>query len=483
MTRLDLEPWQYRLSATKAEGARSVGPCWLAVGPRLPVIDVEDSEGTPLGVLLGFPIDLDRGEMIGGRWSIAGEPFRGDDPDAFVTAARRSLAGRFLWIFSQGAFARIYPDSSAQVPCVFDAAARVAGSTAMALLSEAEYDARLDRALFDHLGVEGQGWFPAGLTAHHGIRRLLPSHRLDLSTWEVRRFWPMGDLGTETDLDTLVDEFASLVRIQIEALLRASRRPALALTAGRETRLMLACARPFIDRVDFVTVAGGRRNDVDGVMARRIARDMGLNHIELPLQLATEAQRQAFIRRGGHCNADSNASLHPSVWPIADTHVVLAGNGGEVGRAFFWRPTDSPKTEIGAARLVGRFGLPPSDAVTGAVDGWLAEVPSQSTLEMLDLAYLEHRDGAWYAVQFCSDPTLLRLAPVLCDRGVELMMRLPPEWKRDSRLSTEVIRRFWPELATYPYNSLGPWRDTVARLQRAAGDPRIIAKKLRKMLS
>lgn len=489
MSDAELDRWQYRLSERPAgaagakAGAVVIGRHQLETGPGLPVTRVTDAAGEPAGLLLGFAKDLAAGALLAGSWRA---PARlAGDADAFAERVLDVLGGHFLWLFVTDRIARIYPDCSAQVTCVYDVQGRRAGATAHALFGPGAYEERLDKALFARLGVDGEGWFPAGLTAHRGVERLLPNHYLDLDSWETQRFWPSGPLGgplgRTQDPGQAVTEMIALVQTQIEALLNADRRVALALTAGHETRLLLACARPYLSDIDVVTVVGSDGHARDTVIARRIAQDLGLRHVELPRVKATAAQRELFIRRGGHCNADSNSHYHPSVWPIAETHHFIGGLGGEVGRAFLWRAQDHPATAVTAGMLVSRLGLPAEGELIRRMEGWLSALPSSNAFDILDLAYIEHRCGPWYAAQFCCDPSLARFAPIFCKAGVELMLALPPEWKRGSRLGHEIIERQWPELLAYPFNSLGLVQDYLIKLRRAAADPRVLVKKLRKL--
>jgi hypothetical protein len=474
-----LDPWQWRLSGQPLPDARRIGALWLQHDSGLSLTEVSDARGQPAGLLLGYGIDLDARRILGAAWQTPVP--QGEDPDAFALALLRALGGRFLWIAApEGAAVRLYPDCSAQVPCVFDPQAGVAGSTAHALLDDAAYAGRFDKALYDRLGVDGEGWFPAGLTAHRGLERLLPAHCLDTATWTARRFWPSAPVPQTADPVAAAAAMAGLIRAQIEAAVAGPKRLALALTAGRETRMLLACARPFLDRIDMVTVVGSDRHATDSAMARRIARDMGLRHIELPRLEAAPGARERFLRRGGHCNGDSNARFHPSVAPIADSHVYMGGVGGEVARAFFWHPADRADTPVTARMLTSRMGLPATPALDARLGRWLADLPVADAFQILDIAYLEHRDGAWYAPQFYSDPGLFRLPPLLTQRGVELMLSLPPDWKRQSRMGHEIIAAAWPELLRYPFNSRGWLHDTLAQVQKVAADPRVILKKLRK---
>lgn len=480
MISADLDKWQYSLTEQRQPGGIPLGRFWLRVGAGMGVFPLMDADKRPVGMILGFPIDLDARRMLDGPWQAPG--VLGTDKDGFIHQTLWALGGRFLLIFAaDGNDLRIYPDCTAQVPCVWDATARIAASTAHAFLDGAEYEARLDRPLLVRLGVEGEGWLPAGLTAHRGVVRLLPGHYLDLQTFTAHRFWPTGPIPQATDTDAIIDETVALLQAQMEAVLHSPKRLGLGLTAGNETRVLLACARPFLDRIDTVTVVGQDRHTTDTVIARRIARDFGIRHIELPRREATPAQYQQFVSRGGHCNADSNAHFHTSVWPIADSHIFIGGIGGEVGRGFFWRLADQANTPVTADGLSGRFGLPQTPELTEALDRWIAGLPPVDTFGILDLAYLENRMGPWYAVQLCCDPTLLRIAPLFTFRGCELMLSLPPDWKRDSRLGREIIAKLWPELLRYPFNSLGPWRDALVKLQKIVKNPGLVVKKLRKM--
>ena len=473
------DSWQFRLTETPTGDARRIGDLWLETGPGLPVAVVTDAQGAEAGLLLGFPIDVAGRRLIDRAWTSPASI--GPDSGQFARDTLMALGGRFAFLSTAGGAPVLYPDCSAQVPVVYDPVARIAGTSAHALFDDAEYEKRFDRALYDHLGLDGEGWFPAGLTAHRGLMRLLPGHALDLSTWTVRRYWPLAPVAETTDPAAVVDEMVTIVRNQMEAILKGPQRLALALTAGHETRVLLACARPFVEKIDIVTVVGDSRRATDSVIARRITRDLGLRHLELQRRAGTDAERALYIRRNGHCNADSNARFHPSVRPLAGTHVFVGGLGGEVGRAFFWRPSDRPDTRITEDTLNARFGLPDTPALKAMLAEWLRHLPAQDAYSVLDMAYLEHRNGPWYAVQFCSDPTLLRQAPLMTLRAVELMWSLPPDWKRTSRLGHEIIAREWPELLRYPINSLGKFQDTLVKLRRVADNPALILKKLRKL--
>lgn len=474
-----VDKWQYRLSATAGESSIPVGRFWLEPGPGLGCFPAHDSMGRPVGVILGQVIDLRRRTVVDGVWQ-APVALTGD-LDGFAEQVLWSLGGNFLWIFVAEGVERIYPDCSAQLPCVWDAAAGVAGSTAHALFDDATYNERFDKSEYDLLGVDGEGWFPAGQTAHRGLDRLLPCHYLNLADWTAHRFWSVANVEKTTVPRESVHNLVELVRAQMEALLTTRKTLALGLTAGRETRTLLACARPLVDRIETFTVVGTDRHMTDSVIARRIASEFHISHRELQRTTATSEQRELFVRRGGHCNADSNSWFHPSAWPIAESHIMVGGTGGEVGRCFFWRASDRDDTKITPQLLVNRLGLAATPSLRRSVEKWLDGLPPMNALQILDQAYLELRMGSWHGVQFCCNPTITRISPLLTYPCVEILLALPDDWKRQSRFVDETISTHWPELLRIPFNSLGWLQDGILNVQKIMNDPSIVWKRLRKM--
>jgi hypothetical protein len=479
-----LDRWQYRLSETHSLEAQQIGRFWLTVGADLPVTRVTDHDGTDLGVILGFAIDVPNSVTLGSNWTA---PVDANDPiDTIADALLWVLGGRYIWICTVENHARVYPDAGAQVTCVYDPIEKCAGATAPSILDEEHYEARFNKSLFDTLGVNGEGWFPAGLTAHHGLFRLLPNHYLNLNTWTTARFSLGATVRQDLTPDVIVSQMIDVIRSQMAALAASDKTPAIALTAGYETRVLLACARPFLEKVKFVTVVGEDRHQIDSIIACRIATDLELDYMPLHRKEADANQRGLFLRRGGHCYGDSNTKYHPSVWPLVPDHVFVGGLGGEIGRAFLWQPSDTPETEITSDLLISRFGLPTSFETKTAIDAWLTAVKDdigKDALQILDLAYIENRMGPWANAQFCADPTVIRQAPMFTYATSQLMRSLPADWKRSGKLGIAIIDQLWPELSAYPYNSLGPTLDFGVKLQRIFANPTLLFKKLRQMRS
>ncbi len=459
---IHLEPWQYRITTTPHPDATRFGQLWLSHATDLPCIPMVDAQQRPVGCLLGFPIDLHRGTCVEGQWCVPADIDLSSDAGLLTCLSR--LGGRFIWVCDTGRVRRIYPDAATQVSCVWDRDTGCAGATPLAILDDAAYARRFDHALFATLGKGPVGWFPAGLTAHAGVHRLLPNHYLDLDSWTAHRF----DISTilpprDTPEDT-VSQIIETVCTQIEALMATQNPPYFALTGGYGTRMLLACARQWADNLTFVTIEPADQNRHDITLAQNIARDHGLRHRILPHQVADRAAQERYLRRAGHCTSDANLLAHPHLTNLPSGSVVVGGTGANLETAPFWYDDDGPDMTVDPALLLSRLGLPRNDKTLRHLGMWRAGLQRAPAEQILDLAYLENKIGPWAMAQFCANPGAIRHAPFLTYGTIASMMALPQDWRQTKALSRAIIGRLWPELLMHRF---GAAEQLISRAQGA----------------
>jgi hypothetical protein len=456
----------------------ALGSWQIATVQGAPTVPVQTSQGRHIGLLIGTAIDPQAGVLVD-------QPLRLDLPadlkarDAAIETTLYRLGGSWLCVLADGGFERIYLDADGTLSLVYDPQTRSAASSAGLLLDDATYRSRFDRALYTTLDVPGEGWFPSGLTAHRGIKRLLCNHTLDLTAFQAKRHWPVQDFAHNGSTDESAFKVAAIVRAQAEALLNRGK-VVVALTGGNETRLLLAAYKPLIKDLTFVTVAAPSTTR-DVVLATSLAERFGLRHVLLPLQEASQAEQDSWLYATGHCVTGPNMVSHPTIRPLAERYdYFLGGLGGEIGRAFFWRSTDTADMLLTVADLVPRFGMPQADAVTEATADWLWGVQHVNALTQLDLAYMELRMSAWSAAQTYAQSFVNHLHPLIAREIYALMLNLPPEAKRGNLLIKSAIAQSWPELGEIPINRYGDYRDLI-HTAMSATDPKRVAKKLRKL--
>ena len=371
-----------------------VGGFKVMLGDAMPVTLVQDLAGGLIGCLLGEAIDLSQQSFFGARYTL---PW----PAADVTAARienwiADLGGAFTLAISVPAFSRLYP--SATQSFVYDAEAQRAAATPLALLGPIAYGQRLDRALVQTMEIEQLGWLPAGLTAHQGVRRLIPNHALDLKSWSPRRTWSGPD--TNAPCPDTAQLIAATGRIMQSTMATVAGRyqVQLAFTAGRDSRAVLAASKSVASKLRMFTI-GHDTAGPDLEIPQQIGRAFQIPHGLIPQRLASSNQAQRWLALSGHTVGGSNLKLHQTVAAYGASDAIVTGAAGEVGRGFYWNDGDCATTPLTAERLIARMDLKPLPQVVAAMRTWLGELQGVDTLRVLDLAYIELRMGCWSAPQ------------------------------------------------------------------------------------
>lgn len=446
----------------------------LDVFSGLPTSTVRERGGRRIGVLLGWPIDLEAEAPLGAETVLEGDILDPSQIDDFVESFIYRYAGSFIFVLDTAEARRIYLDADGTLSLVYDPQARLAGATAGVLLDRAAYFERFRRDLYQTFDVKHDGWFTVGLTAHAGVERLLCNHYLDLDHWRPVRHWPRAAIPETSDPAAAIEVINETVRRTLRALVKSGR-VTVSLTAGNETRALLACAKDLRRELNFVTIdSPGYR--LDRVRAEELARRFDLNHHILPARRATEAQAQAWQALTGHCVAGNNMYGHPSVEPLADGFFV-GGLGGEVGRGFLWLDADR-STPISAAGILDRLKLPRHPMLIEGVERWLAPLQGYDSLMQLDLAYLELRMSCWAFAQSYATKRVPPLHPLISRRSFAAMLSLPADLRRSNGMIRKCIEQAWPEVLELPINRYGDFRDYLELVERGLRKPHRVWKKI-----
>ena len=474
-------------SSEVPDGARRVAmpQLSLAVFDPLSAISVQDADGRVIGSFLGTPIDGQAGAVV--HETVTLPETLGTDLDGFIERNIYAFTGSFLFVLDLPEAKRLYLDACGALSAVYEPETGRAAAISSQLVNPADLEARFDRDLYDTLRVDRDGWFPAGLTAHHGISRLLPNHYLDLETGTAMRHWPRADIPRATDPERACARILSSTRNTLAALAKSAPL-SVALTAGNETRMLLAASRGMVGDFSFVTVSADGA-ELDQVRAEELAKKFDLPHRLIPLRFADPEGQQDWQARAAFSIGGPHIRTHPTIRQLRDRPYFIGGLGGEIGRAFFWRNTDTDNTLIDAEGIWARMGLPPHPRGVAAVERWLKNLRNYAgelpTLLILDLAYLEIRMGCWgFALSYTnSDPTDIH--PLIGRDNFAAMLSLPPEWRRmqngTNLMIQSVIRQGWPELLDLPISRYGDFRDRVGFVRRVHRYPYRVAKKLRKL--
>lgn len=441
---------------------RQLGDWTLHSKDPLPITDIVDDQGRVIGLLLGHAVHDSTG-LVTGMLRLPVHTAHGGAAQQAVLQWCSATGGRYLAIILRP-HAFIYPDAGAFLPayrCSRSGAISSSPQLAALVAGRSASDTKHEQMRLAMDIPRKNSWFPFGLTPCPTVARLLPNHYLDLSTGASSRYWLPPAHGS---FDACVDVVTKTLRLQTQHIL-ASAPAYLSLTAGYDSRLMLASCREHLDRVTCYTVDS---SEVDVSTSRQLTSLIGAAHCVQIRQRSRAQDLEQWLQRTGYCIAGAGPQSLKRRPELDGAKAVLGGFGGEVCRGFYWGRVASLDTALDADSLIAALGLPTSPLLRRAADNWLSGTSRNlSTRDVLDLAYIEQRLGCWAAPQQLANPFVHgRFHPLVHPRIFEAMLGIPAEQRGGTELNVAVIERLWPSLLQIPFNPkprVRPMRDLANR--------------------
>ncbi|SOC58092.1 hypothetical protein [Ornithinimicrobium cerasi] len=285
-------------------------------------------------------------------------------------------------------------------------------------------------------------YLPGVRTAYLGLSPLVPNCllRVDLSPLRVehRRFWPEEERVERTDVESVYDVFRERLGAHV-GLLAGLGRPALSLTAGRDSRVTAALAHEEVRAggglaFTYVNPRDARTGpaaaaDVTGASA--VAAQLGLPHRVLRWrQPPAGGTFDVLHRRTYDPLVPSRGAAHAMWADLPADLVQLQSNGAETGTTFVRRRTDEPLDPLRLARMMMHAADGLEDLAARMYDGYLEH--AELTPDRLrgydhhDLFYWEQRMGRWGWQKFTDGDLGHRVLAPFNDRVLlETMLSLP----------------------------------------------------------
>ena len=448
--------------------------------PSLPVVRLQTRDHVPIGWLLGYAIDGD-GVLLDSETVTV---FRGDGVDLVPEDFESwlyELGGRFLAVLLTDSSSRVYLDPCGSLSAVYCSMREMVASTVAVIPYDGDTVELTD--LVRLVGIPESSMYPLNLTPRKNVWRLLPNHFLDLRQWEAVRHWPKGEILLVGDTDQAVTQVVERVRLHMKALV-AKKPVLLRLTAGQDSRVLLACARPLVKHMTFFTAEHeflDAESWLDCNTAAHIARKFELRYIRLPHLRPRQADLDEWLLRTGWSVGEIRGWRASTTYKqLPPGHADLVGVAGGVARGLSWRPDDTERTTISPDRLLARLRAGQHPSSRSAVSAWLDLLPCRDPFLTLDLFHIEQRLGCWggvYPYAFGQDGRF-QLFP-LCHRQIfATMLSLPIAFRAAELLGQRIIEREWPELLHYPINQARGLQRVSTGWRRAIRKSEMLAKRL-----
>lgn len=436
----------------------------LGAHPALPVLAMRAPDGAEAGWILGFPIDA-HGNWLSGDVTL---------PPAAVTSAADfetflyGMGGRFAAIWISPAMERVYLDAGGLLSAVYAPAHEMVASTPSLVPYARGCDD--DVELLRTTGMPASKAVLAfGLTSRIGVERILPNHYLDLREWKTRRHWPREPYDGKADPADSIDVVTKIIERHVAAVTARSE-SYISLTAGYDSRALLACARGHLDRLRFITLAlPDRTGRIDVEMAQAIARAHGLHHRVIPYLESTHEELAAWLWRTGASVSEPRGWRATRTYGQLDASLPeIIGTAGETARAAYWRDCGGGRQELTPEVVLASLVLPDTPRLRDRARAWMADVPATRPMHIIDAIYIEQRLGCWAGILSYGDAGSVRcrFKPFVHRDALTAMLRLSDAYKLSGRFQADVIATRWPELMKFPFNRRPGSRHYLDRARR-----------------
>lgn len=368
-----------------------------------------------------------------------------------------SWAGRWLLIGNE----EIHLDANGLLGCLYgrDSQGNIWVSSSPALLSQIVETSIRDSRTLEY--AKRICWYTPPYSGFKGIKRLLASQILNFTSGEIIPRPLMPDIERDSNYEQTMTSVKDALVTALQNLGKQQQPLWLGLTAGYDSRLMLAIAKEAqINFTSFTRVAG-RMSIADRILPPKLAQECGIPHIFLRHKPPQEqAARKRLVQQHTAGNV-SDGDAEPYIMGVRDslTGISFGGHGWAVASGFYTLrqlpPTfDSPRK--GAEQIASLFNEPTNSSAVEGMTEWLTWVQQhpQKNLDWRDRFFLEQRQAGWLSSkEQVYDLTDLMRFPILnAARTYSLLLSIPEAKRLGSLVQVALIEQLVPELLQYPFN-------------------------------
>lgn len=372
------------------------------------------------------------------------------------------VVGRFVVFFNDGRTTRVAGDAAASRSVFYSDDFSVIASHAALAAAQASHPPDPDSIPF----LFG---YPGFRTPHTGIRILTANTYIDTRSQRIQRYWPRMELP-----HIEVEHAASKMLARTTAVMRhiGSFGPfRISLTAGLDSRFLLAAAVASGAPFEAFTYGSGRDTAIDRAVAQHLAARCGVRHMSLPQQKLSRTFVDA-VERINYSPSTSTALPALSQWFEDSSQYNLGANLLEIGYMNYapHRGTLHPPTNAAAmARLhwssqgdrtrkaIADFGSVRYRQISERLFSEFASTTDFSQaverISPWNAFYWEHRMSTWFGPAMLErDIYSEALIPFNSHDIYETMLSVTADARDSAAVLHAAIRQAAPALMEVPIN-------------------------------
>jgi len=301
---------------------------------------------------------------------------------------------------------------------------------------------------------EQQQPLPYNLTMYDEIKILIPNHFLDIQAKKAVRFFPTTPI-KRVSFDEAVETTIKLSKNIIDGYFN-TRKISLPITAGIDSRTVLALMRDHIQKVEMYTFFHERFTDetADIKIPIELSKKFDLSYQKLPTKIVPdEKQRKIadelngleipYVLNNAYTYSESSLSDYASV-PGDIISLTKSPFGKNLPENFATLSYFMTKTHNY------------SEEIKKYIKMWMDDTKEYSEtndVSLYDLYNLEYRLGRWMPTGIQNyDYFTERIYIFNCRYLVELWMSISKKERTEKSFHLEMIKRLWPELLEVEIN-------------------------------
>jgi hypothetical protein len=308
---------------------------------------------------------------------------------------------------------------------------------------------------------QGISWYTPPRSCFQGIKKLLASQILDFRQNKLIPRPLMPDIAPDRDYEETIGLVRDSLVTALQNLGQQPQKLWLGLTAGYDSRLMLAiacCAE--IEFTTFTRVAG-RMSLADRILPPQLAKECRIPHLFLRNKPPKEQLARQQLVKEHSADSVSTGDAEPFVMGVRDglEGIAFGGHGFAIASGFHTLrqlPATFESPQTGAEQIAALFNEPTDSSATAGLQEWLTWVQAhpQQHLDWRDRFFLEQRQAGWLsAKEQVYDLNSLERFPLLnAGRIYSLLLSIPEPQRLGSLVQIALLKQLAPELLKYPFN-------------------------------
>jgi hypothetical protein len=327
-------------------------------------------------------------------------------------------------------------------------------------MQQPEYLNGPTECLYPDSTVKRDCWWFGESSPYEQIKHLLPNHYLDLCSGHAARYWP-GEKLKKCCEDVAAARIADLL---IGFFHGATKRYnlALGLSAGLDSRVLLASCKQIADKTVFFTLVADHEIEIssnfDVIIPARLLKSLGYPHQIIKYECKLHKHFLDIYRMNLRYVSSATVlglEIQGLYEHLPENFAFVSGNVSEIGRNFYGIVSND---EISVELLMEFAGNPKGQLAKKSISSWLDKCIGRcrkADIKVSDLFYWENRMGNWQAmVQLEEELVCDVLTPFNCRSILETLLSVDDKsrTKPEYSLYKKIISLTWPETLLEPIN-------------------------------